>query len=177
MTDFEPTHVVPPGGLPSWAAPDPGRPAARLDPLLPVRLTELRGDWARVACANGWQTWLDGRLLLGLPHPPEGGELTAGEDPRPLLARLQAALAEYRALLDELAEGRLTAAAFAERTAGLRLGAVLDGTDAWLLDLAERRWTYCDGRRLVPYADAGQAGDGAAGHAADPAAGRDGADR
>ncbi|GAA1933062.1 hypothetical protein [Kitasatospora viridis] len=155
VREFRPTHVVPPGGLPSWAGPEPSRPAARLDPLLPVRLLELRGDWARVECANGWATWLDGRLLLGLPHEPAGGALEPGEDPRPLLARVQAALAEYRALLDELAEGRLTAGAFAERTAGLRLGAVLDGTDAWLFDAAEQRWSYCDGRRLRPYAGDG----------------------
>ncbi|MGF1430620.1 hypothetical protein [Kitasatospora sp. LaBMicrA B282] len=151
---FEPTHVVPPGGLPSWAAPDPARPAARLDPLLPVRLTETRGDWARVVCANGWTTWLDGRLLVSLPHPPGGAALRAGEDPRPLLARLERALGDYRALVDEAAAGRLTVTEFRERAAGLRIGAVVDGTDAWLLDPVEQRWYYCDGTRLRGYAAA-----------------------
>ncbi|MCX4744906.1 hypothetical protein OG455_05110 [Kitasatospora sp. NBC_01287] len=154
---FEPTHVIPPGGLPSWVAPDPARPAARLDPLLPVRLAETVGDWARVVCANGWATWLDGRLLVTLPRGPDPAELLAGEDPRPLLARLERALADYRVLLDDLAAGRLTLGAFAERAAGLRIGAVVAGTEAWLLDLAEHRWYYCDGTRLRGYATDPQA--------------------
>jgi hypothetical protein len=150
---FEPTHVVPPGGLPSWSAPEPDKYAARLDPLLPVQVTEMRGDWARVACANGWTTWLDGRLLIALPHSPAGsGELVPGEDPRPLLARLEAAIAAYRELLDGLAEGRITVQEFGARAKGLRIGAVVDGAESWLLDLAERRWYYCDGLRLRPYA-------------------------
>ncbi|WP_035840681.1 hypothetical protein [Kitasatospora azatica] len=150
---FEPTHVVPPGGLPTWSAPEPGKFAARLDPLLPVQLTEIRGDWAQVVCANGWTTWLDGRLLIALPRSPVGaGELLPGEDPRPLLARLEAALAAYREHLDDLAEGRSTAQEFGARVKGLRIGAVVDGAESWLLDLAEKRWYYCDGQRLRPYA-------------------------
>jgi hypothetical protein len=144
--------VVPPGGLPSWSAPEPERTAPRLDPLLPVALTELRGDWARVVCANGWTTWVDGRLLLALPHPPGNGELRPGEDPRPLLAELQASLAEYRELLDRLAEGAITGQEFARRAGTLRVGAVVDGTEAWLFQPGQRRWYYCDGLRLRPYA-------------------------
>ncbi|WP_344446835.1 hypothetical protein [Kitasatospora nipponensis] len=150
--EFEPTHVVPPGGLPTWAAPDPARPSARLDPLLPVRVTEVRGDWALAVCANGWSTWVDGRLLVGLPHGPAGAPLVEGQDPRPLLARLEMALAAYRRLLDELAAGRITLEAFRARAGDVRVGAVLDGPDAWLLDLDEGRWYYCDGSRLQTYA-------------------------
>ncbi|MFE0458848.1 hypothetical protein ACFW1A_06250 [Kitasatospora sp. NPDC058965] len=150
--EFAPTHVVPPGGLPSWEAPDAARTAPRLDPLLPVRLAELRGDWARVVCANGWHTWVDGRLLLTLPHPPGNGELRPGEDPRPLLARLQAALTGYRELLDRLADGSLTTQEFASRAGGLRIGAVVDGAEAWLFDPAAKRWYYCDGQRLRTFA-------------------------
>ncbi|KOV35029.1 hypothetical protein ADK60_10190, partial [Streptomyces sp. XY431] len=67
---FRPTHVAPPDGLPSWAAPDPAQPASPLDPLLPLQLLGRAGDWAQVLCSNGWTTWVDGRLLLSLPGAP-----------------------------------------------------------------------------------------------------------
>ena len=152
--EFRPTHVVPAEGLPTWAGPDPSEPSAPLDPLLPVQLTGTRGDWAQVLCSNGWSAWVDGRMLVGLPQSPPASEhpLTRAEDPRPLLARLERTLAEYRALLDELADGRLDLEAFRSRAGGLRLGAIVDGDAAWLLDLPQGRWFYCDGTRLRTYA-------------------------
>lgn len=152
--EFRPTHVVPAEGLPTWAGPDPSEPATPLDPLLPVQLTESRGDWARVLCSNGWSAWVDGRMLVSLPHSPPGSEhpLTRTADPRPLLARLERSLAEYRARLDELAEGRLDLEAFRAGTRDFRLGAVVDGDTAWLLDLEQGRWFYCDGAQLRTYA-------------------------
>jgi hypothetical protein len=152
--EFQPTHVVPPEGLPTWASPDPSDPSARLDPLLPVQLAENRGDWARVVCSNNWSTWVDGRLLVALPHSPPGTQqpLTRTEDPRPLLARVEHALAEYRRQVDELADGRTDLETFRRRTRGFRLGAVVDGDGAWLLDLEQGRWYYSDGLQLQTYA-------------------------
>ncbi|MDH6574509.1 hypothetical protein [Kitasatospora sp. MAP5-34] len=151
---FRPTHVVPEDGLPTWAAPDPSHPTARLDPLLPVRLAETSGDWACVVCSNGWSAWVDGRLLVALPHHPPGTArpLTTTADPRPLLAELERSLASYRRLVDELADGRLDLETFRRRSHGLRVGAVLDGPAAWLLDLDQGRWYFCDGARLQTYA-------------------------
>ncbi|AUG82102.1 hypothetical protein CFP65_7527 [Kitasatospora sp. MMS16-BH015] len=151
--EFQPTHVAPPDGLPTWADPG-GLPTARLDPLLPLRLTETAGDWARIVCSNGWTAWVDGRLLVALPQRPRGTAQPLGTrtDPRPLLATLQEALTTYRALLEELAEGTLDLTGFRERAGGLRLGVVLDGPSAWLLDLEHGRWYYSDGARLSPYA-------------------------
>ena len=153
-TEFQPTHVVPPSGLATWAEPDPSRPSAGLDPLLPVQAVEYQGDWTRVVCANGWGAWVDGRLLVALPRSPEGtaSPLTTATDPRPLLARLEQALAGYRRLLDELAAGRLELGAFQRQAAGFRVGAVVDGSSAWLLDLERERWYYCAGAGLQPYA-------------------------
>lgn len=152
--DFRPTHVAPEDGLPTWAGPDPSQPTTRLDPLLPVQLAETTGDWARVVCSNGWSAWVDGRLLVALPHRPPGTgrPLAVTSDPRPLLARLEEALASYRKLVDELAAGRLDLEGFRTRSRGLRVGAVVDGPAAWLLDLDHGRWYYCDGTQLQTYA-------------------------
>ncbi|MGW4651838.1 hypothetical protein [Kitasatospora sp. NPDC004289] len=154
MEGFRSTHVVPEGGLPSWEGPDPSRPSARLDALLPVMLAGASGDWARVVCSNGWTCWVDGRLLVALPQrPPAAGRPVATEaDPRPLLAELEAAIGRYRELLDEYADGRLSLEDFRARTAGLRVGAVLDGPSAWLLDVERGRWSYCAAAQLQPYA-------------------------
>ncbi|MFE9452827.1 hypothetical protein [Streptomyces sp. NPDC006739] len=176
---FRPTHVVPPSGLPAWADPDPGRPTAPLDPLLPVQLMERRGDWGHVRCANGWDAWVDGRHLVAVPGDPPA---TAGRpldttDPRPLLARAERALAEYRSAVEELADGVADGEAFHARTRGLRIGVVVDGEDMWLYDAGGRQWRYGDGRRLSTYAtdEAAAPGDTAEGaHAPD---GTDGGSR
>ncbi|MFF4380680.1 hypothetical protein [Kitasatospora sp. NPDC001547] len=151
---FRPTHVAPPDGLASWEAPDPGRPATRLDPLLPLRLLDRRGDWARILCSNGWTAWVDGRLLVALPQtPPTAGAPPARTaDPRPALAEAGGALARYRALLEDLATGALDLEAFRERTRGLRIGLVVDGEAVWLFDPVHDRWCYGDGLQLQTYA-------------------------
>jgi hypothetical protein len=152
--DFRPTHVVPLDGMPTWAGPDTAQPSAWLDPLLPVRLLSRRGDWARVACSNGWAAWVDGRLLLTLPDGPPGtaNPLADAPDPPALLARLEHAVAVYRRLAEQLADGQIDLEAFRARSAGLRLGVVVDGEAAWLLDLDQDRWWYCDGARLQTFA-------------------------
>ncbi|MER7667151.1 hypothetical protein ABTY61_01645 [Kitasatospora sp. NPDC096128] len=151
---FRPTHVAPPDGLATWTAPDPARPSARLDPLLPVRLIARQGDWAQVLCSNGWTAWVDGRLLIALPHPPPaaGGPPARTADPRPALAEAEAALARHRALLEDLAAGTLDLEAFRERTRGLRIGLVADGEALWVFDPVHDRWCFCDGLQLQTYA-------------------------
>lgn len=62
---FTPTHVIPPGGLPAWAEPNPSAaPVSTANPGLRVQLLERRPDgWARVAFDNGWIAWVDGNKL------------------------------------------------------------------------------------------------------------------
>ena len=150
---FGPTHVVPRCGMPAWEAPDPARPTVPLDPLLPVQLVERRGDWARVLCANGWSAWVDGRLLVAVPQDPPatGGPRARVDDPRPLIARAEQALARYRSAVEELAGG-LDGESFRGRTRGLRLGVVVDGESVWLYDTEQGQWVYGDGARLGTYA-------------------------
>lgn len=153
-TEFRPTHVVPLDGLPTWVSPDVSEPSAWLDPLLPVCLLARHGDWAHVACSNGWSAWVDGRMLLTLPDGPPGTAnlLAESPDPRPLLARIERAVAAYRQLVGQLADGRIDLGTFRRNSAELRLGVVIDGESAWLLDLDQDRWWYCDGTRLATFA-------------------------
>lgn len=70
-----PSHVAPAGGMATWLAASPTAPAGeRLDPGLPVEVLERRDGWARIACSNGWQTWVDGGLL----EPYSGSSVTTG---------------------------------------------------------------------------------------------------
>ncbi|MFH9861252.1 hypothetical protein [Streptomyces sp. NPDC017202] len=151
---FRPTHVVPQQGMPAWETPDPARPTVPLDPLLPVRLVERRGDWGHVLCSNGWSAWVDGRHLVAVPQDPPlpDDPLTTTADPRPLLGRTEQALARYRAAVEELATGGLDGEAFGRRTQGLRIGVVVDGESVWLYDPARLCWVYGDGSRLSTYA-------------------------
>jgi len=64
MLPWTPTHRVPDEGLAAWTEPSPL--ATAHPPLaggLDVVVLEWRGDWARVRCDNGWETWVDGRRL------------------------------------------------------------------------------------------------------------------
>jgi hypothetical protein len=148
--DFRPTHVAPTDGLATWSHPDFSEPSARLDALLPVRVAEVRGDWARVVCSNGWTGWADGRLLVTLPQRPPAATrpLAAAVDPRPLLLRIEQALTQYREAAEDLSDGTIDLETFRHLTHGLRLGVVLDGDAGWLFDLDEGRWYYCDGLGL-----------------------------
>lgn len=151
---FEPTHVVPRDGAPAWEAPDPERPTVPLDPLLPVQVVERLGDWARVLCANGWSAWVDGRRLVSVPVDPPAadGPPARTADPRPLLARAEQALAEYRAAVEALAAGTLDGESFRTRTRGRRVGVVVDGESVWLHDARHGRWLYADGDSVSTYA-------------------------
>ncbi|MGW6572357.1 hypothetical protein ACWGAN_09265 [Streptomyces sp. NPDC054945] len=155
VADFRPTHVVPQEGLSAWEGPDVSRPTVPLDPFLPVQLLSRRGEWGEVLCANGWSAWVDGRLLVAVPHPPPtvGGRTPVrSEDPRPLLARGSEALERYRRAMDELASGRIDTDAFRRSVRGLRAGVVIDGESVWLYDENSGRWLYDDGDRMSTYA-------------------------
>ncbi|WP_392972022.1 hypothetical protein [Streptomyces sp. LN245] len=151
---FRPTHVVPQDGLPAWESPDPSRPTVPLDALLPVELVDRLGDWGRIVCANGWSAWVDGRLLIAVPQVPPAATrpLARTADPRPLLARVEQALTDYRQAAEELASGQLEAENFRARTLGSRIGVVVDGESLWLYDGEHERWVYCDGTRLSTFA-------------------------
>lgn len=61
---WQPTHVVPAAGLPAWSAPNPDdAPATQLAGGVEVSVLEQRGVWSRVAAENGWEGWVDGRVL------------------------------------------------------------------------------------------------------------------
>ncbi|MFZ4277263.1 hypothetical protein ACOZFM_31685 [Streptomyces arboris] len=162
--EFRPTHVIPPDGLPAWEAPDVARPTDPLDALLPVQLAERRGDWAYVICSNGWAAWVDGRLLVSVPRtPPAPGQpLARTADPRPLLARAEEALNQYRRAAQDLAEGRSDGESFQQRTRGMRVGMVVDGESVWLYDAEHERWVFCDGTQLSTYAAESGPGSGTA---------------
>lgn len=152
--EFLPSHVVPPEGMATWAAPDTTRPSSPLDPLLPVQVIDRRGDWALALCSNGWSTWVDGRLLLSVPREPPAAAQAAARtaDPRPLLGAVEEELSRYRRLVEELAAGQLDGESFTRRTRGNRLGVVVDGDAVWLYDARHERWCYCDGVSLQTYA-------------------------
>jgi hypothetical protein len=62
-----PTHLVPPGGMAAWDAPDPSRPPrVLLAERLELVVESSAGAWAEVRAVNGWRGWVDGRLLVGL---------------------------------------------------------------------------------------------------------------
>jgi hypothetical protein len=73
MTDaFVPTHVTPASGMDSWPRPDARAPLGpRIGEQLEVELLDESGDWAKIACSNGWTAWVDGRLLA--PIRAKGG--------------------------------------------------------------------------------------------------------
>ena len=61
---WNPTHVVPAGGLPAWDAPDPSRPpVAMLSERVELVVVAWAGAWAQVRGVNGWTGWVDGRRI------------------------------------------------------------------------------------------------------------------
>ncbi len=69
---FSPTHAAPAGGMPAWETPDSaGTTTASLDADVRFRVTERRGDWARIECSNGWSAWVEGRRMVALASPTD----------------------------------------------------------------------------------------------------------
>jgi hypothetical protein len=62
------THLVPAGGIPAWAAPDPSRPpVVNLAERVQLVVDQRAGDWALVRAQNGWSGWVDARRLVPRP--------------------------------------------------------------------------------------------------------------
>jgi RsiW-degrading membrane proteinase PrsW (M82 family) len=62
---WAPTHLVPPGGMAAWSAPDPSRqPIVNLPERLELVVEDRAGAWAHVRAINGWRGWVDGRRLI-----------------------------------------------------------------------------------------------------------------
>ncbi|MGH2712103.1 MAG: SH3 domain-containing protein [Actinomycetota bacterium] len=62
---FQPTHLVPKGGTRAWAAADASAdPIASLHAKTELQVLERDGAWARVQAENGWEGWVDGRVLV-----------------------------------------------------------------------------------------------------------------
>jgi RsiW-degrading membrane proteinase PrsW (M82 family) len=66
---FQPTHLVPAGGMPAWAVPDGTTQATPLAAGLPLAVVQQIGDWAQVRAVNGWTGWVDARRLIVPPAP------------------------------------------------------------------------------------------------------------
>ena len=58
------THRAPREGMDAWATPDPTVGASsELEAKVEVQVVEVAGEWAKVRGENGWEGWVDGRLL------------------------------------------------------------------------------------------------------------------
>jgi hypothetical protein len=142
---FEPTHVVPSGGLKTYEVTSLDQPSTPLDPGLDVQVAERWGDWARVVCSNGWSAWVDGRLLE--PIDPGAPHDAAAPIDAVLASLLDDAMAKYAVLVGDLKAGRIDDVEF--RRAAFHAGLVVRDVDAWILDLSSRRWWRYDGVALT----------------------------
>jgi hypothetical protein len=62
--DWAATHRAPREGMDAWSDPDPAAPpTSALEGKVEVQVTETTGEWANVRGENGWEGWVDGRLL------------------------------------------------------------------------------------------------------------------
>jgi len=136
---FAPTHLVPEGGVTTYEDPYPGRALVPLDPGLPVQLAERRGDWARVVCSNGWEAWVDGRLV-----EPAGVEDRTEVDE--LWSVLRASADAMADLLTEFAAGRIDEATYRQRV--FEAGLVIRQGEAWMVDAVHRQVHRYDGFQL-----------------------------
>ena len=61
---WAPTHRAPPEGIDAWKSPDPAAsPSDDLAGKVELVLIEEAGAWVKVRGENGWEGWVDGRLL------------------------------------------------------------------------------------------------------------------
>lgn len=154
---FVPTHTVPAWGLEVWSVPDTAQePAGLLPADTRVRVLERRPDGlVRVATAEGIAAvWADGRHLQEIPA---GDPATA----MGFVAELQASVASYQRLLDDLAAKRIDADSFRRRA--FDAGLVLRDGAALMFDLPSGRWYWYDGvqvRPMGPGADQGGESEG-----------------
>ncbi|MDO8363355.1 MAG: hypothetical protein Q7V88_10705 [Actinomycetota bacterium] len=133
---FVPTHLAPADGLQAWATIGTSQPTSSIPPGLQLELVERVGDWAHVACTNGWSAWVDARLLVDLADVVrEAAEST--------LRRLGQALKEYEKAVDDAVQHRIDQPEYQRRA--FQAGLVVMGGEAWFLDLPNRRWCRYDG--------------------------------
>ena len=79
---WQPTLVVPAGGMAAWTAPDPTlAPTVQLEARLPLAVDEQAGDWAKVRAVNGWTGWVDRRLLVDGTLAPAPANPGPGPNP------------------------------------------------------------------------------------------------
>ncbi len=58
------THRAPGEGMDAWSNPDPATaPSSELEGRVEVAVVTTAGEWAQVRAENGWEGWVDGRLL------------------------------------------------------------------------------------------------------------------
>jgi hypothetical protein len=71
---FAPDFAVPRDGLPAWAQPDPtSHLVGRLPGGEEVQVVQWLGPWAHALTDRGWSGWVDGRYLVPLVAPGQGG--------------------------------------------------------------------------------------------------------
>ncbi|MDJ0498772.1 MAG: hypothetical protein QNJ89_13145 [Acidimicrobiia bacterium] len=77
-TGWAPTHRAPPEGMDAWQAPDPASgPSDDLAGKVELVVVEESGAWAKVRGENGWEGWVDGRLLEQLDPSGRNPDLRA----------------------------------------------------------------------------------------------------
>lgn len=69
---WAPTHRAPPEGMDAWPNPDAATPPDNdLAGGVELQVMAEAGAWVRVRGENGWEGWVDGRLLEQVD--PSGG--------------------------------------------------------------------------------------------------------
>ncbi len=75
---WAPTHRAPPEGMDAWKMPDPSAgPGDELAGKVELIVLEEAGAWAKVRGENGWEGWVDGRLLEQLDPSGRDPDLRA----------------------------------------------------------------------------------------------------
>jgi len=72
------THRAPGEGMDAWNTPDPAaQPSSELEGRVEVQLVAATGEWAHVRGENGWEGWVDGRLLEQFDPSASNGDRRA----------------------------------------------------------------------------------------------------
>ncbi len=62
----------------AWSDPDPeAAPSSELEGRVEVQVITTAGEWAQVRGANGWEGWVDGRLLEQIDTSGAAGDQRA----------------------------------------------------------------------------------------------------
>ena len=72
------THQAPREGMDAWSEPDPAaEPSSELEGRVEVQVVETAGEWAKARGQNGWEGWVDGRLLEQIDQSGAPGDQRA----------------------------------------------------------------------------------------------------